>query len=90
MSRMFSRIAFFFVFIGLFLLIPPFTSQAIDFLSNNVFIFAGFFLYMIGAVLTAVSVIKKERGVMNFINIIGVLIGVGFIGILSMSSGSQL
>lgn len=88
MSRVFSRSAFFFVFVGLFLLVPPFTSQAIDFLSNNVFIFLGFFLYMIGAVLTAISVIKKERGVMNFVNILGVLIGIGFIGILTMSTGS--
>lgn len=88
MSRTFSRAAFFFVFVGLFLLIPPFTSQAIDFLSNNGFIFTGFFLYMIGAVLTAVSVLKKERGVMNFVNIIGVLIGIGFVGILTMSTGS--
>lgn len=86
MNRTFTRIAFFFVYIGLFFFVLPFTGQAIDFLAGNVFIFSGFFIYMIGAVLTAISVVKKERGVMNLVTIMGVLIGIVFIGMLSMTT----
>lgn len=88
MSRTFSRLAFSFVFIGLFFFVLPFTPRAIDSLTGNGFIFAGFFIYMIGAVLTAISVIKKERGIMNFVNIVGVLIGIFFIGLISMTTGA--
>lgn len=87
MSRTFSRLAFGFVFIGLYFFVLPFTPRAIDIFAGNGYIIAGFFLYMIGTVLTAISVIKKERGVMNFVNIIGVLIGIFFIGLLSMTTG---
>ncbi|AMA64160.1 MAG: hypothetical protein ACRC0Q_13935 [Kurthia gibsonii] len=87
MSRAFSRASFFFVFVGLFLLVPPFTDQAIDFLSSNVFIFLGFFLYMIGAILTAVSVYKGERNVLVVVNILGILGGIFFIFMLSTALG---
>ncbi|GEK29957.1 MAG: hypothetical protein RR603_06515 [Kurthia sp.] len=88
MTRVFSRFAFVFVFAGLFFLIPPFTDQSIEFLSGNFFIFSGFFIYMIGCVLTAVSIVKNERSVMSFVNIIGVLIGMAFVGFLMMSTGA--
>lgn len=85
MSRVFSRTAFFFVFIGLALLIPPFATTTIEFLNSWTFIFIGFFLYMIGACLTAIGVVKKERGTLTVVNLLGVLIGVIFVGMLMMS-----
>ncbi|GEK35290.1 hypothetical protein [Kurthia sibirica] len=90
MSRVFSRTAFFFVFIGLGLLVPPFATTTLAFFSSWPVIFIGFFLYMIGACLSAVSIIKKERGTLTVVNLLGVLMGVIFIGMLMMSNDSVL